>query len=146
MPTGPYRVTTCRERELTLDHIHNFLTTQGHGGSPRMRDHLNAGATSETRQTWKPIHTIKAPIHSNKADMKEWLWRPNDVWGPCGPKVPDISLTGEENPEKSSPRKLVQTGDQTWWQACMLAAQRWTIFTLIYKILKKKSYDELMNL
>ena len=32
--TRPYRSTTCRGRELTLDHIHTFLTTQevGPGG------------------------------------------------------------------------------------------------------------------
>ena len=28
-----------------------FLTTQGYGGPPRMRDQLNAGAISETTQT-----------------------------------------------------------------------------------------------
>ena len=49
------RVTTCRERELTLDHIglHTFSITQRHGGPPRLRDQLNAGATSETTRTWK---------------------------------------------------------------------------------------------
>ena len=31
-----------------------------------------------------------------------------------GLKLPDICLTGEENPEKTSPRKLVPTGDRTW--------------------------------
>ena len=46
-----YKATTCRERELTLDHIHTFLATQGHGGSPRMSDQLNVGATSETTRT-----------------------------------------------------------------------------------------------
>ena len=30
-----------------------------------------------------------------------------------GLKFPDICLTGEENPEKTSPRKLVPTGDRT---------------------------------
>ena len=30
-----------------------------------------------------------------------------------GLKLPDICLTGEENPEKTSPRKLVPTGDRT---------------------------------
>ena len=50
-PPGPYRATTCRERELTQDHIHIFLTTQGHGDPPRMSDQLNAGATSEATQT-----------------------------------------------------------------------------------------------
>ena len=30
-----------------------------------------------------------------------------------GLKLPDICLTGEENPEKTSPRKRVPTGDRT---------------------------------
>ena len=30
-----------------------------------------------------------------------------------GLKFPDICLTGEENPEKTAPRKLVPTGNQT---------------------------------
>ena len=30
-----------------------------------------------------------------------------------GLKLPDICLIGEENPEKTSPRKLVPTGDRT---------------------------------
>ena len=40
---------------------------------------------------------------------------------PGGLKLPDICLTDEENPEKTSPRKLVPTGDRT--QAhCMTGA------------------------
>ena len=35
------------------------------------------------------------------------------VGGPYGPKASDICLTGEENPEKTSPRKLFPTGDGT---------------------------------
>ena len=30
-----------------------------------------------------------------------------------GLMLPDICLTGEDNPEKTSPRKLVPTGDRT---------------------------------
>ena len=30
-----------------------------------------------------------------------------------GLKLPDICLTGDENPEKPSPKKLVPTGDRT---------------------------------
>ena len=48
--SGPYK-TTCRESELTLEHIHTYFTTQGHGVPPRMREQLNAGTTSETTQT-----------------------------------------------------------------------------------------------
>ena len=71
--TRAFRYTTCRERELTLDHIHTFLTTQGYGGPSRIRDQLNAGATSETTRTCKTIHTIHAPIR--KLNMKARLWR-----------------------------------------------------------------------
>ena len=33
----------------------------------RMTDQLNAGATSETKRTWKTIHTIHVPIHSSSS-------------------------------------------------------------------------------
>ena len=78
-----------------------FLTTQGHGRPRRMRDQLNAGATFETTRTWKTMHIIHAPIHFNKTIMKGWLWRPNDIQGPCGLNLPDIWLTGEEKPRKN---------------------------------------------
>ena len=32
---------------------------------------------------------------------------------PVGLKLPDIRLTGEEKPRKTSPRKLIPTGDRT---------------------------------
>ena len=67
-PPGPYRIMTCRERELAVNHIHTFLTTQGHGRPPQTSDQLNAGATSETTRTLKTIHIIHSQIHSNKAD------------------------------------------------------------------------------
>ena len=64
-PPGPYRAMTWRERINSGSHTY-FLTTQGLGGPLRMRDQLNAGAISETTQTWKRIHTIHAPILPNK--------------------------------------------------------------------------------
>ena len=70
-----------------MDHIHTFLTTQGHGGPPRMSDQPNSGATSETAQTWKTIHIKHTLSHPNKANMERWLRRPNDIRGPWGPKV-----------------------------------------------------------
>ena len=84
-----------------MDHIHTFLTTQGHGGPPRMSDQPNAGATSETAQTWKTIHNKHTLSHPNKANMKWWLRRPNDIRGPWGIKFPDIYLTFEEKPRKN---------------------------------------------
>ena len=143
---GNYGAMNCRERELTLDHIYTFLTTQGHGVPPRLRGQLNAEATSETARTWKTIHIICTPIHSNKANMKGWLWRRKEDYDGqmifvdlVGLKLPDICLTGEEKPEKTSPRKLVPTGDRTRAR-CVTGAhstscsKRWTriIFCDIY--------------
>ena len=78
---------TCREGELALDHIHTFVATQGLGGPCRMRNQLNAGATSEATRTCKMIHTIQARIHSNKVSMKGWLSWQNDIQRPCSPEV-----------------------------------------------------------
>ena len=46
-----------------------------------------------------------------------------------GLKLPDICLTGEEKPQKTSPRKLVLTRDRTRARCVTgdLAPQRWTI-------------------
>ena len=104
-PPGLYRT---NQRELTLDHIHTFLTTQGHGGPPRMRDQLNAGATSETTWTCKTIclHTIHTPIHSNKANMKRWLYGHMIFGDFVGLKIPDICLTGVEKPRKNLTQEI----------------------------------------
>ena len=126
--------TRTLERELTLHHIHAVLTKQGLGGPPQMRDHLNAGATSETTRTWKPIYTIHAPIHSNKANMKGWLSRPSDIRRPYGPQS-FVTFVSEEKPH---PGNLFRAGIEPGpvaWQARMLppAPQRWTI--LIFKFI-----------
>ena len=131
MPPGPYRATTCWERELNCG-SHTFLTTQGHGGPPWMSDQPDAGATSETAQTWKTIHTKHTPIHTNKANMEWWLWWPNDIWGPSGPKVSrHLSCRWGKTPKKPHPGNLSWPGIEpgpTSWQACMLALapQWWT--------------------
>ena len=47
-----------------------------------------------------------------------------------GLKLPDIRLTGEENPEKFSPRKLVPTGDRTRAH-CVTSAHATTCSTVV---------------
>ena len=42
-----------------MDHIHTFMTTQGHGGPPRMSDQPNAGATSETAHMKDNTHQAR---------------------------------------------------------------------------------------
>ena len=113
-PPGSYRATTCRERELTLDHIHTSLTTQGHGGPPRMSDQLNAGSTTKTTRTLKTIHIMHWLIHSNKGIMITMIMIAKWYSGNHGDlKLPDICFTIEKNLEKTSPRKLVPTRDRT---------------------------------
>ena len=86
-----------------MDHRHTFLTTQGHGGPPRMSDQPNAGATSETAQTWKTIHTKHTRRHPNKANIEWWLRRDGlMIFGDLGGlKFPDICLTGEKKTRKN---------------------------------------------
>ena len=137
MPPGPYRAITCQESELTLDHIHTFLTIQGHGGPPWVRDQLNARAIPKTTWTWKTTHTIHAPIYSNKVIMKGWLWWPNEIWGPCGPKVSrHLSYRWGKIRKKPHPGNLFWPGIEPGpaaWQAHMLPSvpQRWTDCTTI---------------
>ena len=47
-----------------------------------------------------------------------------------GLKLPDIRLTGEENPEKTSVRKLVPTGDRTR-APCVTSAHATTCSTAV---------------
>ena len=76
------------------------LTKQGHWGPPRMRDQLNAGATAETAQTWKTVHTRHTLIHSNKTNMK-WceneklnlireIFKDRVIFWVCGRQGPQI--------------------------------------------------------
>ena len=125
-PPGPYRATTCRERELTLDHI--LFTTQGHGEPPRMSDQLNSGAT----HTWKTMNTIHAPIHCNKANMKGWIWRPNDIRSPYGPKASwHVSYRWGKTPKKPRPETCPDRGPNPGplrdTRMVPPVPQRWTI-------------------
>ena len=115
-----------------MDHLHTFLTTQGHGGPPRMSDQPNAGAIFETAQTWKTIHTKHTRRHPKKANMEWWLRRPNDIRGPWGPKVSwHLFYRWRKTPKKphsgNLPRPGIEPGPAAW-QARMLplAPQRWT--------------------
>ena len=110
--------------ELILDHIHTFFEHTRTWRPPRMRDQLNAGASSKTTRTWKTIHILSAPIHSNKVHMKGRLWRPNDIRGLSGPKASwHFVLQVRKTPKNIVLGKLVPTEDWSGsasWQALML--------------------------
>ena len=86
-PPGPYKATTCREKELTLDHIQFLWPHKDMEGLPGRGLISLPVATSVRIQTWNTKHNIHASIHSNKTNMKWWLWRPNDIQGLCWPKA-----------------------------------------------------------
>ena len=124
---------TSRAREFILDGIHTFLTLQGHGVSYRMRDLLNAGATSEITRTWKTIYIIYPQIHPYMVNMEGWLWRPNDIRRHCGPKASwHLSCRWGKTPKKPHPGELslpgIETGPATW-EARLLshAPQQWAL-------------------
>ena len=93
-----------------------------------MRDQLNAGAISETTQTWKAIHTIHTPIHANKVNMKGW-WGPNDIRGPYGPKASwDLSYRWGKTPKKSHAnlsRPVIEPGSAAWQTRMLPPAPQW---------------------
>ena len=173
------------------DHIHNFLTTQGHRGTPRMNGRFDrwrrwsacdvgkatrckgwrmsrspsvASATSHLileplrrvalapSQALYRRHLVSRPCPGegsaqcrghlrdntdmkddtpsthpfilNKANMKGWLWRPNDIRGPCGPKASwHLSYRWGKTPRKPHPEILSRSGFEPGpaaWQARML--------------------------
>ena len=58
--------------------------------------------------------------HSNKANMKWWLWRPNDIRGPCGPKVSRyLSYWWGKTSRRKPFRPGIEPGPAAW-QARML--------------------------
>ena len=79
-----------------------FSTKLEHAGPPRMR--VNSMPVPPSRQheherQYTPYnHSL---IHSNKANVKGWLWGPNYIREAVGLKVPDICLTGEEKFRKN---------------------------------------------
>ena len=87
---------------------------------------------------------IHAHNHSNKAKMKEWLWPPNDIRGPCGPKASwHLSYRWEKTPKKhtqetcpvrdSNPARCVTGAHST---ACSTAVDQ-----RVCKLLKIKTFN-----
>ena len=80
--------------------------------------------------------------------MKGWLWRQNYIRGPGGPKLRDICHTDEEKPRKTSPRKLVRTGDRTRARcvtgahatSCSTAVDKYSVCFIIIKSLFELIY------
>ena len=128
-----------------------FFTTQRHGGPPRMRDQPNAGANSETVQTWKTIHTKHILSYPNKANMEWWWRRPNDIRGPWGPKVSwHLSYRWGKTPkkltQKTCPERGSNPGPLCDKRACYHLLHSGGLFIIFFDINGHFRVGECMNL
>ena len=98
-----------REGIITGSHTY-FLTTQGHGGPPRMRDQLKTGPPPRRNEREKRYTPFTHPFILTRRIWKDGYGVQIIFDHLVGLKLPDIRLTGEEKP---SPRKLFPTGDRT---------------------------------
>ena len=104
MPPGPYRDTTCAERKLTMDHIYTFLPHKDMEGLPGWGINSMPGPPLRQHKHERRYTTFTHPFMLTRW-MKGWLWQPNDIRGPCGPKA-------------SWPKKLVSTGESNPGPLC----------------------------
>ena len=124
-----------------MDHIHTFLTTQGHGGPPRMSDQPNAGATSETAPTWKAIHIKHTLKSSQQGEYGMMITTAKWYSGTLGPKVSwHLSYRWGKTPKKPHPGNLSRPGIEPGpaaWQARMvpIAPQLWTNLYILFEML-----------
>ena len=134
-PPGPYRVTTCRGRELNCEsHTYFFDHTRTWRAFP---DEWSAQCRGHLRDSTN----VKDKIHPVTPTRRIW----NDdydgqmIFGDLGGlKFPDICLTGEKKPrKKTSPRKPVPTGDRTQAR-CVTSAHDTTCSTAVRYAMKKK--------
>ena len=130
LPPGPYRATTCRERELNCaSQIYFFDHTRTWRASP---DEWSAQCRGQLRDSTniKKIHTKHTLSHPNKANIEWWWRRPNDTRGPWGPKASrHLSYRWGKTPKKRQPGNLSRPGIEPGpaaWQVLPLAPQRWT--------------------
>ena len=98
-PPGPYRATNCRERELTMENIHNFLTTQEHGrassdeGSAQCRGHLLDNTDMKDDTHHSHTHWFQ------QGEKKGLLWCPNILGTLVDLKLWHV-IQVRKNPEK----------------------------------------------
>ena len=112
-PSRPYRNMTYRKKELTLDHIHTFWPHKDKQDLPVWGISSMPGTPPrqhEYERLYTPFtHPFILTMWISKDDYGGQM-----IFGDIGDlKVPDIYLTGEETSRKTSPRKLLPTGDRT---------------------------------
>ena len=85
-----------------MDHIRTFLSTQGHGGPPRMSNQPDAGPPPRQHK-----HQRQYTPSTHSVIPTRRIWNDDDdgqiIFGDL--KFPDICLIGEEKPRKNLTRE-----------------------------------------
>ena len=132
----PYRATTCRGRELNygshtyffwlhrdMEGLLGWVISSMPGPPPRQHKH--------ERQYTPSTHSVIPTRRMWNDDYDGQI-----IFGALGGlKFPDICRTGEKNPEKTSPRKPVPTGDRTRAR-CVTSTRATTCSTAVCNIIK----------
>ena len=128
-PPGPYRATICRGRKKLwityffwphkdMEGLPGWVISPMPGPPPRQHKH--------ERQDTRSTHSVIPTRRIWKDDYDSQM-----IFGDLeGLKFPDICLTGEEKPRKTSPTKLVPTGDRTRAR-CVTSAYATTCSTAV---------------
>ena len=111
-PPGPYRATTCQERELTLDHIIPFWPHKDMEGlsgwvispmpGPPPRQHKYERQDTPGTHSFIPTRRIWNDDYDSSDSRGPWgpkvSWHLSDRWG----KTPKKNLTQETCPDRRS--------------------------------------------
>ena len=144
-PPGPYRATTCQERELTLERIHTFWPHKD------MEDLLGWGISSMLGPPpRKHKHERRYTPSMYSFVLTRWIWR-DDYAGQM--IFGDLVLQIRKNPVKNSSRNLSRPGiepEPAAWEARMLppAPRWWTFFLmmLVWKRNRNRNYEHALYL
>ena len=136
-PPGPYRATTCRGRELNYEsHTYFFDHTRTWRASPDEWSTQRRGHLRDSTNMKDNTHQA----HAQSSQQGEYgMMMTTAKWysGTLGAlSFPIFVLQVRKNPEKTSPRKLVPTGDRTR-ACCVTSAHATTCSTAVDAVVGK---------
>ena len=130
-PSGPYSATTCRERELTLDHIILFWLHKGMEGLPGWGISSMSGPPPRQHKHERLYTPFTQPFILTRRIWKEDYDGQMIFRGPRGPNASrHLSYRCGKTQKKTSPRKFVRIEDRTRTR-CVTGAHTTTCSTVV---------------